>query len=110
GLVFFTQQYGNPAKKSGNGRIRVVNVTTTSASFGATVIPAGDVQTLIGASKVVQPVGISIEGKDAIDVTDVGVNVIYRMNEQPKVTTIVGTSGAGGFSGDGKAATAARLL
>lgn len=94
-----------------NNRIRVLNLTTgiiaTVAGTG-TADYTGDGGLALAAT-LNAPNGLSFDTNGNLYIADTGNNVIRLLNTATNVISTVAGTGAAGFSGDGAAATAAKL-
>jgi len=94
---------------SDNNRIRKVDpsgIITTIAGTG-TVAFSGDGGPAIAAA-LHSPNGVAVDTAGNVYIADSGNNRIRKVNKSGTISTIAGT-GVSGFSGDGGAATSARL-
>ncbi len=80
----------------GNNRVRKVNAQTGRISTIATVAASW-------------PVGVAVDGVGNVYFADSGYSVVRKVNILGQVSIVAGISGSTGFSGDGAAATGARL-
>jgi len=94
---------------SGNYRIRKVdgsgNITTVAGSgaYGFT----GDGQAATGA-EIGFPYGLAVDGSGNLYITDISHEIVRKVDTSGIITTVAG-SGTTGYSGDGQAATSAKL-
>ena len=96
-----------------NNVIRVVNTAGIISTF------AGNLSGLAGysgdggfatAAKLTNPAGLAFDAAGNLYIADEGNNVIRKVNTLGKISTFAGNSlGISGFSGDGGAATSAKL-
>lgn len=84
---------------------------------------SGNLQTLAGtgtagfwgdggtasAAQLSSPMGVAVDASGNVYIGDVGNNCIRKVNTSKVITTIAGTPGSSGYSGDGGPATAATL-
>ncbi|MBI3891740.1 MAG: PKD domain-containing protein, partial [Candidatus Wallbacteria bacterium] len=94
----------------GNHEIRrvdaVTRIITLFAGTGSSGF-SGDLGAATSA-KLNSPAGVTVDGAGNVFIADSGNNRIRKVNTGGTISTIAGT-GTGGFSGDGGAATAAKL-
>jgi sugar lactone lactonase YvrE len=83
------------------------NMLWTAAGNGATTYGVGDGRQSVTVG-LNMPWGLAIDSQDRVYVADAGLHAVRRINTDGTVTTVAGT-GTAGFSGDGGAATSARL-
>jgi sugar lactone lactonase YvrE len=90
-----------------NSRIRKVdtNGTITTVAGGGSIVADGGAAT---ATLLSYPNGIALDSKGNLYITEQLNNKVRKVNTSGIITTFAGT-GAGGYSGDGGAATAAKL-
>src|SRR5581483_1897354 len=86
GLVFTTERDVS--------RVTAINVSAVDRTFALTFVPSQTIALVTSA--VLTPQGISIERQNAVDVTDVLGEAVWRLKDDGSVTRIVGT-GVGGF-------------
>ncbi|MBI4903841.1 MAG: SMP-30/gluconolactonase/LRE family protein [Acidobacteria bacterium] len=88
---------------SGNGRVRKVDpLENVSSVVGFGVTP--------GTARTLVPYAMAVDKTGNLYIADFAGNRLLRLNVRGVVSTIAGdTTGAAGFSGDGDAATAARM-
>ncbi len=106
-----------------NGLVRVVNRQSTAITIATVLIPPGDIQTVAGepdctvqgdggqATKAcVSPYGIALDATGDIFVSNASSSV-REIKTNGIINTVAGQNGAGssGYSGDGAAATSAKL-
>src|SRR5260370_5471344 len=56
------------------------------------------------------PLGVKLDARGNIYVGDWGGHAVYRIDSQANITTVAGSTGKGGNSGDGNQATSALLV
>jgi trimeric autotransporter adhesin len=113
----FYGAYGIAVDRSGNlfiadqlsNRVRVVNSSGIISTFAGTGISgsAGDGGPAI-AAQLCSPASIAIDAHGNVFIGDVGCGRIRKVSPSGIITTVAG-SGISGFSGDGGAATLAKL-
>lgn len=93
----------------GNARIRKVSASGTISTFAGTGTSgySGDGAAATSA-KLNNPVGVAVDGSGNVYIADFGNSVIRKVNTSGVISTVAGT-GTAGFSGDGGAATSAKL-
>ena len=123
GNIFIADTYNN--------LIRVVNTGTASVTVAGIVIAAGDIQTVAGAyyqseggtacqsagdggpaisADLCVPSGVFVDGTEDIFIADTNNSAIREVAAgSVNITTVAGTLGAFGYTGDGGAATGADL-
>ncbi len=113
-----TDSFGNVCIcDTGNNRLRMVNRQSVSVTVGAVTILAGNIDTISPLASISGPVSCRVISSVSqsnpvqfICIADTGNHRIARLDGSTGVlTTIAGTSGTSGFSGDGVAATSATL-
>jgi len=113
-----------------NSVIRVVNPGTQPISIAQIVIQAGDIQTVAGISYdsgegascvftggsgratsafLCQPGGVFVDGFENIFIADTDNFAIRELETNGNISTVAGTLGTAGYSGDNAAATSATL-
>ena len=113
-----------------NSLIRVVNPGTQPVTIAQIVIPSGDIQTVAGASYdsgeggscmftvdtgpaisayLCHPDGVFVDGSENIFIADTDNFGIHEVTSTGTITTVAGTLGTAGYSGDNAAATSATL-
>jgi trimeric autotransporter adhesin len=113
-----------------SSRIRVVNTGTAPITIANTSIPAGDIQTVAGAyydssegsacqdtgdngaataAYLCGPAGVFVDSSEDIYVADTSNFAIREVVTSGSISTIAGTLGTPGYSGDGGPATSAEL-
>lgn len=94
----------------GNHRIRKVDVggTITTIAGNGTAAYSGDGGGATSAS-LNNPAGIAVDAVGNLFIADKGNNRIRRVDTNGVITTIAGTNGVGGYSGDGGLAITNRL-
>lgn len=91
---------------TGNDRIRKVDTAGIITTWAGTGV-SGFTNGAAASAKFNAPLGLAIDSADSLYVVDFGNNAIRKI-AGGMVSTVVGT-GAGGFTGDGAAATSATL-
>ncbi len=95
----------------GNNRIRMISaagVITTIAGDG-TASFSGDGGSA-AAAEINAPTGVAVDAAGNIYIADCGNQCVRKINTSGIISTIAGTSGSGGYFGDGGPATAAHLF
>ena len=113
-----------------NSLIRVVNPGTQPVTIAQITIPAGDIQTVAGASYdsgegascmftvdpgpaisayLCQPDGVYVDGSKNIFIADTNNFAIREVATTGTISTVAGTLGTAGYAGDNAAATSATL-
>ena len=97
---------------TGLSRIRIVNVGTASTMVGVVTIAGGDIDSVAGSVSLtptlLRPTGVAVAGA-RLFVADGDADVVYELNLVTRVLTVAAGTGVGGFTGDGGAASQARL-
>ena len=113
-----------------NSAIRVVNPGTQPITLAQIVIQSGDIQTVAGISYdsgegsacmftgdtgpatsayLCQPAGVFVDGSENIFIADTANFAIREVATTGTITTVAGTLGTAGYTGDNAAATSATL-
>ncbi|MGB9285136.1 MAG: hypothetical protein WCB59_14085, partial [Candidatus Sulfotelmatobacter sp.] len=113
-----------------NSLIRVVNSGTQPVTIAQITIPAGDIQTIAGISYdagegascmftgdagpatsayLCQPDGVFVDGSKNIFIADTANFAIREVGTSGNISTVAGTLGTAGYSGDKGPATSAEL-
>jgi sugar lactone lactonase YvrE len=113
-----------------NSAIRVVNPGTQPITIAQIVIQSGDIQTVAGISYdsgegaacmftgdtgpatsayLCQPAGVFVDGSENIFIADTANFAIREVATTGTITTVAGTLGTAGYTGDNAAATSATL-
>jgi sugar lactone lactonase YvrE len=94
-----------------NNRVRMVTPTGTISTYAGNGIPGfgGDGGAATNA-QLNQPSGLAIDSSGNLYIADSNNAVVRMVNTQGVISTVAGTGGVGGYSGDGGAATKATLL
>ncbi|MBS1652904.1 MAG: T9SS type A sorting domain-containing protein [Bacteroidetes bacterium] len=93
-----------------NHKIRKVNTSGIITTFAGTGVQgySGDGAAATSA-KLAGPTGVAVDALGNVYIADNSNNRIRKVNTSGIITTIAGIGGANGFTGDGGAATAAKL-
>jgi len=108
---------------TGNSVIRVVNTGTQSETIAGVTIAAGNIQTVAGngtagyggdggaatGAELNAPYGLFVDAQGNIFIADTDNSIVREVSASGLISTIAGTPGTTGFSGDGSAATGATL-
>ncbi len=113
-----------------SSRIRVVNTSSAQITIANIPIPAGDIQTVAGAyydssegsacqdsgdngaattAYLCEPSGVFVDNSENIYIADTSNFAIREVVTSGNISTIAGTLGTAGYSGDGGPATSAEL-
>lgn len=93
-----------------NNKIRKVNTSGIITTFAGTGVQgySGDGAAATSA-KLAGPTGVAVDASGNVYIADNSNNRIRKVNTSGIITTVAGIGGASGFTGDGGAATAAKL-
>jgi sugar lactone lactonase YvrE len=94
-----------------NNRVRMVTSTGTISTFAGNGVPGfgGDGGAAAGA-QLNQPAGLAVDSSGNLYIADSNNAVIRKVTPQGVISTVAGTGGTEGYSGDGGAATKATLM
>ena len=94
-----------------NNRVRMVTPTGTISTFAGNGVPGfgGDGGAAAGA-QLNQPAGLAVDSSGNLYIADSNNAVVRKVTPQGVISTIAGTGGTEGYSGDGGAATKATLM
>jgi trimeric autotransporter adhesin len=94
-----------------NNRVRMVTPTGTISTFAGNGLPGfgGDGGAATSA-ELNQPAGLAVDSSGNVYIADSNNSVIRMVNPQGVISTVAGTGGLEGYSGNGGAATKATLM
>lgn len=94
-----------------NNRVRMVTPTGTISTFAGNGVPGfgGDGGAATSA-ELNQPAGLAVDSSGNVYIADSNNAVVRKVTPQGVISTVAGTGGTEGYSGDGGAATKATLM
>jgi sugar lactone lactonase YvrE len=94
-----------------NNRVRMVTPAGTISTFAGNGLPgfAGDGGAATSA-ELNQPAGLAVDSSGNVYIADSNNSVVRMVNPQGVISTVAGTGGVEGYSGNGGAATKATLM
>jgi trimeric autotransporter adhesin len=94
-----------------NNRVRMVTPTGAISTFAGSGIPGfGGDGGAAASAQLNQPAGLAIDSSGSLYIADSNNAVIRKVTPQGVISTVAGTGGTEGYSGDGGAATKATLM
>jgi sugar lactone lactonase YvrE len=94
-----------------NNRVRMITPTGTISTFAGNGLAGfgGDGGAATSA-ELSQPAGLAVDSSGNVYIADSNNSVVRKVNTQGIISTVAGTGGVEGYSGDGGAATKAALM